>query len=615
MKIIAKGWVFCVLLLFATAAWGGEMAPSGEPGVAEGTGITFQLDGFAAAPVTLDTANAVRIFATSDPGNISIYMEAAAGQTLTAVALSGLQPMTTYYTYVDHLYLQEPVVTDEAGSFTANLDLTNPITFIVKTKPSTIFLSADPWVDGNGVSHPAGWSHSNGTDLNDSLGTWDAVTRTATLLADPTELIEIRGNSITLDGNGHSCMYQAGGPTAGIYANTISNLTIRNLSFTYGTTIKLVRTYSGVFEGLNFTNSGIQLDGQNNVLDNSNFTNSWTSYYPFSYYNTIKNSVFTSGGFWCYGLTSSNEFIDNQFLGGSIAISLYNSDYNTFSGNHIENYVNGVVLGGSGTNALSEFNKVYNNNFVNIGTPVSITPLSRGNQFNLPAPDGGNYFSAWTGPDDNFDGFVDLPYLIYSPSTTLIAQDNLPYTTPYGWIDNQAPVFVPVGPQEVLAYNTLTFPVSATDPDGDNVVSVYAGELPAGAFFDSATGTFQWQPNGSQTGVYVVRFFAVDDGIPSQTEQLEVVITVGQAESPADLTASMVEEIATQDFPTEVEASYTANIGKVDELLEHSNVTAVINQYEVLLHKIDQDLKAGKITQEEADLLIMMANDGINLLN
>lgn len=629
MRDLFKLLIVGFLLLFSTGAWGGEMADPDETGFAEGTGISFQLTGASVSPVTITASEPVRIFATRAPDEFIIYMEAAAGQSSTAVTLAGLQPTTTFYTYVDHLFLQQPIITDEAGAFTANLDLTKPVTFIVKTKPSTIFLSADPWVDGSGISHPAGWSHSSGTDMNNNLGTWDPITRTATLLADVDEVIEIISSNITLDGNGHSIVgkWAVYSYSGGIYTNGINYLTVKNLSFLKAST-NFRNAYFGHFENLRFEGNdrGLLIYGGYNLIENCTFTSNYQGifFYPFSYYNMVKNSEFTGNnqGIYFMGLTSSNEIVDNKFVSGGVAISTYNSDFNTIKGNLIENNSVGISLGGSFSLippvAASEYNKVYNNNFINNATQVYLPFLNTGNQFNLPSPDGGNYFSDWTGPDDNFDGIVDSPYLIYSytPQSVyaLTAQDNRPYPRKNGWIANSAPVFNAVGAQNVLAYNTLIIPLSATDPDGDNIVSMYAGNLPTGAVFDSLTRTFQWQPNGSQTGVYVVSFFAVDDKLPSLTGQLDVVITVGQAQSPADLTKSMVAEIASQNIPTEIEASYTANVGKVDELLDRGNVTAVVNQYQVLIQKIEQDLKAEKITQEDANLLIMMANDGINLL-
>ena len=52
-----------------------------------------------------------------------------------------------------------------------------------------------------------------------------------------------------------------------------------------------------------------------------------------------------------------------------------------------------------------------------------------GNIFNLAAPTGGNYWSNWTSPDKNSDGFVD------SPCTFTNGRDNLPWTKINGWVD------------------------------------------------------------------------------------------------------------------------------------------------------------------------------------
>ncbi len=51
------------------------------------------------------------------------------------------------------------------------------------------------------------------------------------------------------------------------------------------------------------------------------------------------------------------------------------------------------------------------------------------------APTGGNYWSNWTGPDDDADGFVDSPYVI----TLYYNLDNLPWTQQDGWIVSQPP--------------------------------------------------------------------------------------------------------------------------------------------------------------------------------
>jgi len=135
-----------------------------------------------------------------------------------------------------------------------------------------------------------------------------------------------------------------------------------------------------------------------------------------------------------------------------------------------------------------------------------------------------DFWSDWTLPDNDGDGIVDLPYVIADNNGMPNAQDDLPWTDQDGWFVNLAPVFSPIGPKEIVEYDTLTFTVEATDPDEDNIVSI----LPAGATFDPVTGLFSWRPDGTQAGVYAVSFFAVDDGDPAATGQIDVVITVVQ---------------------------------------------------------------------------------------
>jgi PKD repeat protein len=58
----------------------------------------------------------------------------------------------------------------------------------------------------------------------------------------------------------------------------------------------------------------------------------------------------------------------------------------------------------------------------------------------------------------------------------------------------------------------LTFPVTASDPDGEPILSLAASDLPSGATFawdgTSASGSFTWSPDYSQAGTYSVTFTA-----------------------------------------------------------------------------------------------------------
>lgn len=76
---------------------------------------------------------------------------------------------------------------------------------------------------------------------------------------------------------------------------------------------------------------------------------------------------------------------------------------------------------------------------------------------------------------------------------------------------------------------TLTFTVSASDPDG-NPLTYTASGLPSGARFDSSTRVFSWTPDYGQAGTFWVVFNAFDTA-PSSDQQT-VTITVNNAEPP-----------------------------------------------------------------------------------
>jgi len=90
------------------------------------------------------------------------------------------------------------------------------------------------------------------------------------------------------------------------------------------------------------------------------------------------------------------------------------------TGNTISNNGMGITLLGSSDN------QIYNNNFLANGAYIYtyVSPWT-GNVFNLDRPIGGNYWSDWTGPDDDGDGFVDYPYVFTN------GQDNLPWVRPF----------------------------------------------------------------------------------------------------------------------------------------------------------------------------------------
>ena len=97
---------------------------------------------------------------------------------------------------------------------------------------------------------------------------------------------------------------------------------------------------------------------------------------------------------------------------------------------------------------------------------------------------------------------------------------------------NQAPVLTPIGNKSVDEGQTLSFTVSATDPDGD-ALTYSASNLPSGSTFDPATHTFSWTPTYGQAGNYTnVEFTVTDNGTPMQLALEDITISVGHVNRP-----------------------------------------------------------------------------------
>lgn len=95
---------------------------------------------------------------------------------------------------------------------------------------------------------------------------------------------------------------------------------------------------------------------------------------------------------------------------------------------------------------------------------------------------------------------------------------------------NVAPVLEAIGSRTITVLETLSFQVRATDSDlPANTLSYSISDLPPGATFDIATGTFEWAPTPARApGTYSVTF-SVSDGEESVSETIEIVISEGSS--------------------------------------------------------------------------------------
>jgi len=144
-----------------------------------------------------------------------------------------------------------------------------------------------------------------------------------------------------------------------------------------------------------------------------------------------------------------------------------------------------------GVNILSSSNiTVYNNNFYDNTTQVGLSGGS-GNSFNLPAPDGGNYWSDYDTPaegcsDGNGDGFCDAPYVFAG------GQDDLPWTGPKQVVDTTPPTVFNIQPAGDVNTSAPTLSAGYSDAGGSAIdtasVAVTLDGSPVSGCSATATG-------------------------------------------------------------------------------------------------------------------------------
>ena len=86
------------------------------------------------------------------------------------------------------------------------------------------------------------------------------------------------------------------------------------------------------------------------------------------------------------------------------------------------------------------------------------------------------------------------------------------------------------GPQTIQAGNTLTFGVSATDPDAGDSVTIAASNLPQHASFNQtsgnpATGQFRFATTASDVGTITVNFTATDNHGAAASGSVQITVT------------------------------------------------------------------------------------------
>ncbi|MCH7878133.1 MAG: hypothetical protein IH914_02325 [candidate division Zixibacteria bacterium] len=185
---------------------------------------------------------------------------------------------------------------------------------------------------------------------------------------------------------------------------------------------------------------------------------------------------------------------------------------------------------------------------------------------NLPAgalfTDNGNGTGSfdWT-PDFTQSGLYSVTFI----ASDGVLQDSELVTITVAESGNQTPVLAAIGPKSVAEGANLNFAVSASDPDGVTP-SLSATTLPTGSIFTdngNGTGTFDWTPDFTQSGTYLVTFIA-SDGFAADSEI--VTISVNEAGNQKPALAAIGAQSVTENTLLSVPVSATDPDGSIPNL-------------------------------------------------
>ena len=363
---------------------------------------------------------------------------------------------------------------------------------------------------------------------------------------------------------------------------------------------------------LNFSSSNTLTD---NTANNNDSYGILLSYNPND--NTLTSNTANNNGYSGISLNhnSSNTLTDNTASNnGYSGISLVSSSSNTLTDNTASNNWWGIYLSWSSSNTLTDntasnnnfgisldtcsSNKVYNNNFINNLTQVcNFGPSFYGpNEFSLDKPVGGNYWSVWTSPDDDCDGFVDYPYVFtIGQCIFTVGQDDLPWICQDGW-KNIPPVTDAGSDKTVLIGETVQFDGSGScDPDG--IIVSYEWDFGDGTTDSGVLISHIYDV----ADIYTVTLTITDDDDLTGADTAEITV-----QTPAEATGDMITTVEDFELPKGVEKSLIALLKAAIKSLENHHEQAAIGQLTGFIRNVEEQ-NGKKLTEEQAQTLIAAA--------
>jgi parallel beta-helix repeat protein len=241
--------------------------------------------------------------------------------------------------------------------------------------------------------------------------------------------------------------------------------------------------------------------------------------------------------------SNNNIITDNIIQGGCIqGMYLRGSSNNHIYNNEVkDNYAGILIMHSSDSNIVSDnivldntmlgiwiydayYNSIYHNNLID--NPQNAGGDNSANTWYSSALHEGNYWSDYTGTDDDCDGIGNTPYDVPNGSN----QDLYPFMSQDGW-NNIPPVADAGGPYYANVNNAITFDGSGSS-DTDGTIEKYRWDFTNDGTYDTSWLTTETTTHSySSSGTYTVKLQVKDDDSVCDTNTATATI------SPADDTS------------------------------------------------------------------------------